>query len=104
MLLGMRKGRGTWQCERVVMVAVCMHQMSLPAPASPALLQAVAQSLRNVRQRQAAAAAQRLKLLARVNRLRCQRWPLFGTDTRRAVHVELPVHHVHLIREQVGGP
>lgn len=80
-----------------------MCQASLPEPPSGAFLQAVAQSVRSLRQRQARAAAERLKLMASVNAQRCRQRPLLGADIRRAVHVELPTADVHLIKEQVAS-
>ena len=78
-----------------------MWQASLEGAPSHGLVQAVAASLRELRQRRAEAAAQRRMLMTSVNERRCERRPLFGHDTLEAVHVELPVHHVHLIKQQV---
>ncbi len=64
-------------------------------------MQAVAASLRDLRRRRAEAAAQRRALMAAVNERRSRQAPLFGRDLVEAVRVELPVHQVHVIKQQV---
>ena len=42
--------------------------------------------------------------MAAVNARRCALRPMYGKDLLRAVHADLPVHHVNIIREKVGQP
>ncbi len=79
-----------------------MWQASLEGAPSQGLVHAVAASLRELWQRRAEAASQRRVLMAFVNERRCERTPLFGHDMVEAVRVELPVHHVHVIKQQVN--
>ena len=42
--------------------------------------------------------------MAAVNARRCAVRPMYGMDLLRAVHVDLPVHHVNIIKEKVSRP
>lgn len=61
----------------------------------------MAASLRDLRRQRAEAAVQRRALMAAVNERRSRQAPLFGRDLVEAVRVELPVHQVHVIKQQV---
>ena len=39
--------------------------------------------------------------MALTNGQRCSMQPLYGEDLLRAVHVDLPIHHVNIIKEKV---
>lgn len=39
--------------------------------------------------------------MALVNSRRCSVQPVYGEDLLRAVHVDLPVHHVNIIKDKV---
>ena len=70
-----------------------------PSAAAQALVQ---QSAAQLQARRQAAAAGRRRLMAQSNARRCSMAPVYGEDLLRAVHVDLPVHHVNIIRDRVS--
>ena len=42
--------------------------------------------------------------MAAVNARRCALRPMYGEDLLTAVHVDLPVNHVNIIKEKVSQP
>ena len=71
----------------------------VPSAAAQALVQ---QSAAQLQERRWAAAADRRRLMALTNVRRCSIQPLYGEDLIRAVHVDLPVHHVNIINDRVS--
>ena len=69
-----------------------------PSAAAHALVQ---QSVASLQARRRAAELDRRQLMASVNERRCSAQPSYGEDLLSAVHVEFPVHHVNIIREEV---
>ncbi len=70
----------------------------VPSATAQALVQQSAAQLQKSRW---AAAADRRQLMALTNGQRCSMQPLYGEDLLRAVHVDLPIHHVNIIKEKV---
>ena len=80
----------------------CVHmQASLPFEPSAAAQALVQQSAAQLQARRWAAAADRRRLMALTNARRCSMQPLYGEDLLRAVHVDLPVHHVNITKDKV---
>ena len=42
--------------------------------------------------------------MAAINARRCALRPMYGEDLLRAVHVDLSMHHVNIIKEKVSQP
>lgn len=76
-------------------------QASLPFVPSAAAQALVQQSAAQLQERRWAAAADRRRLMALTNSQRCSMQPVYGEDLLRAVHVDLPVHHVNVIKDKV---
>ena len=70
-----------------------------PSAAAQALVQ---QSAAQLQERRRAAAAGRRRLMVRSNERRCSAAPVYGDDLLRAVHVDIPVHHVNIVRHRVS--
>ncbi len=76
-------------------------QASMPFVPSAAAQALAQQSAAQLQERRWAAAADRRQLMALTNARRCSMQPLYGEDLLRAVHVDLPIHHVNLIKDKV---
>ena len=79
-------------------------QASLPFVPSAAAQALVQQSAAQLQERRWAAATDRRRLMALINARRCSMQPVYGDDMLRAVHVDLPVHHVNVIKDKVTHP